>query len=185
MKERSETMEMLIQQIVDLQKEIDGLLLEETVSLLRPGASLQVISQLEQTFNFELPPSYKEFLMLYDGWIHFTGTLDLLGSQELLSTDYAERVREFRTAEWESGHRMPVEGFVIGYGSESADMLLISRTDPPDEDGELFVVLWKYEEVSRAQSFRRFLEFWREVNKNKVQTLRSWAAEKSTEDPNL
>ena len=78
-----------------------------------------------------------------------------------------------------------MEGFVIGYGSESADMLLISRTDPPDEDGELFVVSWKYEEVSRAQSFRRFLEFWREVNKNKVQTLRSWAAEKSTEDSNL
>jgi hypothetical protein len=182
---QSETMEMLIQQIIHQQKKIDELLLEESGPVLRPGASSQIIAQLEETFNFRLPPSYKEFLMLHDGWRHFTGTLDLLGSKEFLSTDYVRRVKEIQTAEWGSGHREPVEGFVIGYGGESSDILFISRTAPLDKDEERSVVLWKYEEVSRVQSFRRFLEFWIEVNENKLQTLRSWAAEESTGEPDL
>jgi hypothetical protein len=175
-----EPMETIIQQILNQQNEINDFFGSDLPPVLRSPAPAGAIERIEQVFQFKLPPSFREFLTLYDGCMHFTGSLDLLGSQEILSSTYLERVRQIRADEWDSGNRVPLEGFVIGYSSESSYVLLIDRTIQPDENGELPVVLWQYEQISRSRDFRSFLKFWREVNEKKLQTLRSTTANNSS-----
>jgi len=46
---------------------------------LLPGTTESAISKFEKDRNVQFPPSYREFLKLYNGWIGFLGMYTLIG----------------------------------------------------------------------------------------------------------
>jgi hypothetical protein len=54
---------------------------------LLPGTTESAIARFERDRNVHFPPSYREFLKLYNGWIGFLGSFSLIG---VLSQDFEE-----------------------------------------------------------------------------------------------
>src|SRR5512141_458763 len=65
-----------------------------------PGASGKAIVAAEKRLGRALPPSYREFLMLHDGWPRFYDGATLLGTANLGIRAYEEAARAtFEAAE--------------------------------------------------------------------------------------
>ena len=74
----------LLTRIKETQTEILRLAPYRDVSLVpNPGASQLAIAAVEERIGHRLPPSYREFLALHDGWPRFFEGATLLGTANL------------------------------------------------------------------------------------------------------
>ena len=78
----------LIQELVRAQRELDLLMFDDVISGLRnPPATEKQVSAYERDCGFSLPPGFREFLLMHNGWPDFLGDAAILGT-------------EWRTEEW-------------------------------------------------------------------------------------
>jgi hypothetical protein len=172
----------LIEQIFDLRTRIAGALGTDPPRLL-PPASAALIATAEQRLEFPLPPSFREFLNVCDGFVQFSEGFDILGAHQLLSSEYAHETKKIRDLAWQGGERIGVEGFVIGLRPGSFRVLLFDRTVERDDRGEVPVVEWKFEPLARSSDFHAFLVLWREGAQHTLAEARKLAATKPPKPP--
>ena len=172
----------LIEQIVDLRTRIANVLGSEPPRLL-PPASAALIAAAEQRLEFAFPPTFREYLNVCDGFVRFSEGFDILGVQQMLSSEYADQTRKIRELAWQGSERIGVEGFVIGLRPGSFRVLLFDRTVPRDDRGELPAVEWKFEPLARGTDFRAFLLLWRESAQQTLAEAKRLAATKPSKPP--
>jgi hypothetical protein len=122
---------------------------------LGPPATEEQIAQFEQHIGHVLPPSYRTFLSLYNGWRMVDGETDLLSTDEMLGGRRADRIREWQqnAAKW--GDEVGGHGLVIGFSDISQSRVILDpRKVAPDDEWRLFEN-YKDEE----QEYDSFLEW--------------------------
>jgi hypothetical protein len=148
-----------------------------------PPASEERIAALEQRLGRRMPPSYREFLKVSDGWRHAGGFVSLLAGtadarwhddesglavmfEEYLDEDSGPEER--READiWRRGLQLDVES--------DATYVLMDPADV-DEDGEWAVYTWAGWKAAPPERHASFLAFMRDMHRE-FHTLRAWPGE--------
>ncbi|MEU9608110.1 SMI1/KNR4 family protein [Streptomyces sp. NPDC048057] len=148
-----------------------------------PPASEERIVAMEKRLGVPMPPSYREFLKVTDGWQHAGGFVSLLaGTAEArwhdnasgLTDIFEEGMDEDTGPEerWEA--ELWLRGLQLDVESDATYVLL----DPEDvdEDGEWAVYTWAGWRAAPPERFTNFAVFMRDMHKQ-FHNLRSCSGE--------
>jgi len=156
----------ILARIKDIQTEILRLAPYRDISLVgNPGASSVAIAAVEERIGHRLPPSYREFLALHDGWPRFFDGASLLGTATLGHRKYEDLARAaFEAAETplpELGPpRRPRARTLIPFGADLEGTTLFAfNPSVVQPNGEYEVIAWVNELGVRHPSFSAFLEW--------------------------
>jgi SMI1 / KNR4 family (SUKH-1) len=136
-----------------------------------PGAGLRTIAIVERRIGHHLPPSYRAFLHLHDGWPLFFQGASLLGTRELSKPGPFEVTRAafaaYETPIPEIGPPARPGGHIdamIPFGVDpTATTIFAFNPAVTSADGEMEVILWVNELGERASSFTDFLSLVLEI----------------------
>ncbi len=120
------------------------------------------IEKFERWLGHRLPPSYRMFLSLHNGWKHWEGDTHLLSIEEQQFGDYAERIKTLKQYAWEEGIRSVLDGIIIGADLYSYSAFILDTTKV-DERGEMEIINWEYDEIAR---YKDFLDMLKKTAKN-------------------
>jgi hypothetical protein len=117
----------------------------------------ELIIELETRLGKKLPPSYRVFLSLYDGWRMVDGAMDLLSIGEML-----EGAREKKISEWQQkalveGDLVAAKSLVIGVAEVTPTKLLLNP-EIVDDQGEWIIVQHHIVEECTYPNFLVWLE---------------------------
>jgi cell wall assembly regulator SMI1 len=117
------------------------------------------IARLEQTLGWNLPPSYRTFLELHDGWDNFDGGAKLLSLEDQRSVWVSERVGDFGELFDENPdaeNPFSAGAIPIMMGQHENNFVVL---DPrkPKPNGEMQFVAYDYSEKER--SFKDFIAY--------------------------
>ncbi|MEO7033725.1 MAG: SMI1/KNR4 family protein [Polyangiaceae bacterium] len=167
----------LLTRIKDLQTEILRAAPYRDISLVpNPGASAVAIAAVEKRISHALPPSYREFLALHDGWPRFFEGATLLGTANLGKRMYEDMARAaFEAAEtpvpWLAPPSKSARTPVVPFGIDLQGTTLFAfNPSVIRADGECEVVAWVNEIGVRRDSFSNFLEFVIEMCESELET---------------
>jgi hypothetical protein len=156
----------ILARIKDIQTEILRLAPYRDISLVgNPGASSLAIAAVEERIGHRLPPSYREFLALHDGWPRFFEGASLLGTANLGKRMYDDMARAvFEAAETPVPHLAPPSRAarrpIVPFGIDLQGTTLFAfNPSVTYAGGECEVVAWVNEIGVRRDSFPDFLEF--------------------------
>ncbi|MFF0156620.1 SMI1/KNR4 family protein [Streptomyces sp. NPDC005263] len=137
-----------------------------------PSASEERIAAMEERLGLRMPPSYREFLKVSDGWRHAGGFVWLLAGTEdarwhndesglgVMFEEYLDEdagPEERREADiWRRGLQLDVES--------DATYVLMDPEDV-DEDGEWAVYTWASWRAAPPERHANFLEFMRDMHR--------------------
>ncbi|MCH8043925.1 MAG: SMI1/KNR4 family protein [Planctomycetes bacterium] len=124
---------------------------------LGPPASEADIRDFEEAIGFTLPPSYRAFLSLHDGWIRWEGDIHILSLAQMREGPFVEWVREWKKEAEESEDVVVLNGLIIATQLHW-DTGLILDTNEVDDQGEMPIVNWDRSEIVRYTSFSDLLE---------------------------
>ncbi len=157
-----------LETIATLQHEIQRLAPYRDFSLApSPGASKRAIAAAERRIGRPLPPSYKAFLRLHDGWPRFYDGASLLGTANLGIRAYEEAAHatfeaaETPVTEFVPSNRKPK--VLIPFGIDMQATTLFVFNPAVSRDGEYEVIAWINEIGLRRSSFPSFLESIQEL----------------------
>lgn len=156
-----------------------------------PGASPAAIDLAERRLGFALPPSYRAFLEVHDGWPAFFHGASLLNAQHLARGTYvnvARMVAAEHASELDSGP-ISVGGAssrFIPFGIDTQAETVIGW-DPGRPSragyGELRIVMWLNGIGDVVESFDAFLEIVLQMLGAELEDRRSRVAARSTPVP--
>lgn len=148
-----------------------------------PGASSQAIDTLEERLGVRLPPSYRAFLALYDGWPRCFDGASLLGTACLGNRMYDEFARAaFAAAETPEPalgppSRRRLFPNIIPFGVDQQSTTLFAfNPQVTNEAGEYEVIAWINELGVRRESFTSFLELLIELAEYELDGHKSLAS---------
>ena len=138
------------------------------------GAAEKGIAAVEARLRRPLPPSYRAFLELHDGWQELYQGASLPSVRHLARGTY-EDVTRLVLDEWDDTHgprtlessrsrgraarRHAPRGQLVPFGIDAkAETIFAWNLRAPSGDGELEVVVWINEIGERIESFPRFLD---------------------------
>lgn len=129
-----------------------------------PSASEMAINKAQKRLGQRLPPSYRAFLELHDGWPRFFEGASLLGTAHLGRRKYEDLARAaFEAAETPvplGPPRRPRASTLIPFGADLEGTTLFAFNPAvTTPEGEYEVIAWVNEIGVRQPSFRGFLEF--------------------------
>ena len=157
--------QLFLREIRRVQTEIMRLAPHRDVGLVpNPGASAVAIAAAEQRIGRPLPPSYRAFLEVHDGWPRFFEDATLLGTAHLGIRLYEQAARAaFDAAETPVPEVGPPSRakrqVLIPFGADLQATTLFAFVAPTERvTGELGVVAWINEIGVRRDSFDDFLE---------------------------
>jgi hypothetical protein len=139
------------------------------------GASDTAVRVAEQRLGRPLPPSYREFLRICDGWPRFYDGATLLGTASLGRRMYDDLARAaFEAAETPEPELGPPSRFkpkvLIPFGIDmQATTLFVFNPTSMSESGEYEVIAWMNEIGVRRSSFESFLEMILELCESELQ----------------
>jgi hypothetical protein len=146
-----------VSEVFELNREFIELSGSGVVQKLGPPASESAIQAYEKKLGFSLPPSYRTFLSLHDGWEGFEGDIRLLSIREMTRGEYAEWIKEVKQDAWEDGETLLIEGLIIGIDLDSTSCYVLDRAKV-NEQGEMPVVNWDDEVIARYKDFAAMLD---------------------------
>jgi hypothetical protein len=122
-------------------------------------ASEGLVLALEAKLGHSLPPSYRTFLKLYNGWRMVDAETDLLSIEEMLTGPRAEKIKEWQQQAKKWGNELAASGLVIGHSNISQSRIIL---DPDNIDinsaGEWELIESYKDEEERYESFIVWLE---------------------------
>jgi len=160
MVEAAEEMKVLVGEMVAARKEKNRLQPDEEVDeLLGPPATRQQLAELERLLGKALPPSYKAFMELHNGWDDFEGEFQILSVEDRQGAMVKARVVELGGffVEQELENPFATWGFLVALGVTGGRLAFL---DPRTvrADGEMDLVAFEYtQEEHRFGSFAEFL----------------------------
>jgi hypothetical protein len=130
-----------------------------------PGAGLRTIAVVERRIRHPLPPSYRAFLHVHDGWPLFFHEASLLGTRDLSKPGPFHQTRAafaaYETPIPEIGPPSRPQGdaqAMIPFGIDpTATTIFAFNPAVTSADGEMEVILWINGLGERAQNFCEFL----------------------------
>ncbi len=143
-----------------------------------PGASRSAIDAVEQRISRRLPPSYREFLAVHDGWPRFFEGATLLGTANLGKRLYEDMARAaFEAAETPVPHLAPPSRAarppIVPFGMDVQGTTLFAFNPSVTRgDGECEVIAWVNEIGIRRDTFTGFLEFVVDMCESEVEGYR-------------
>ncbi len=122
-----------------------------------PPASDKELRTLEGHRGRALPPSYRAFLTLHDGWRMAGGAVDLVPVRDLLDGPRAGAIRKWKEEAQTHGDAVAVRSLVVGVSAVTATRWLL---DPEvvDEHGEWLFVEHHHGAEGSHTSFLAWLE---------------------------
>lgn len=124
---------------------------------LGPPATEAQIASLETALGIVLPPSYRAFLLLHDGWRMVSANLDLYSVKELLRVRDDARTAKWRKIAVDGGETFAADAVIIGGSQFAAAKLLL---DPGRiRDGEMATI--RHDKVD-DDSYPSFLVYLQE-----------------------
>lgn len=130
--------------------------LDDEQALGEPASEAR-IAELERRMGRSLPRSYREFLLLHNGWKQIDGGLDLVSVEELLG-----ETNQFDIADWKNmmqrqGDAVAVRSLVIGASHITPTKYLL---DPETvaADGEWLLLQYHHGVEAEIPSFIEWLE---------------------------
>jgi cell wall assembly regulator SMI1 len=111
---------------------------------------------LEKALGLMLPPSYRAFLLLHDGWKMVDAATDLYSCSELISTAGDPRTKKWRKIAVDHGDSFANSGIVIGGSKFSASKYLL---DPLRTNGVGEMPVIEYDKGGIEETYDTFLEF--------------------------
>ena len=142
-----------------------------------PAASKLAIEKAEERIGRALPPSYRAFLELHDGWPRFFDGASLLGTAHLGHRKYEDLARAaFEAAETPipdlGPPTRPRARTLIPFGADLEGTTLFAFNPAVvDAQGEYEVIAWVNELGVRHPSFPSFLEFIIDLGQQDVADL--------------
>lgn len=144
-----------------------------------PGASERAVAEAEQRLGIPLPPSYRAFLMLNDGWPLFFEGADLLPARELGHAAHAELVAAISEAAetpvpdiGPPSRRARTRPRLVPFGLDrQACTLFAFNPAVCQKDGEYEVISWFNEIGVRKDSFEGMLEMVLELCQQELDSL--------------
>ncbi|WP_280885749.1 SMI1/KNR4 family protein [Streptomyces sp. LBL] len=141
-----------------------------------PPASEERIAAMEERLGRRMPPSYREFLKVSDGWRHAGGFVSLLAGAEDArwhndESGHADMFEEDQDADadpeeqreadiwqriWRCGLQLDVESDITYVLMDPEDV---------DEDGEWAVYTWASWRAAPPERYANFLAFMRDMNR--------------------
>jgi hypothetical protein len=141
---------------------------------LGPPVPPTLLTQFEDQLGKKLPPSYRQFLSLHNGWQMAMGAVDLLSVEEMLGGPRHEKVLRWQREQAKAGDPFAPNGLVVGHSDITPTVFLLDPSSP-DEDGEWPLIRYDY---SPEQVYPSFLD-WLESS---VQTFRRLAEKEQSND---
>ena len=149
------------------------------------GAPEAAIAGAERRLGFPLPPSYRAFLALHDGWPQLYAGAGLLGVRALSRgtfVDVARMVIDERASEGSDAAEPPRRGGrlrrggLIPFGIDAgAETIFAWDTSAARSDGEMDVVLWVNDIGLRAESFPALVDILAEMLSSELEDRRARA----------
>jgi hypothetical protein len=134
---------------------------EEADIVLGPPATRKQIAKVEKMLGKPLPPSYRAFLELHNGWSGFDGDGKLLAVEDYESDWVQGKVNRIEVLFGENNQKSPFKkgALPIMLGDDITNFLVI---DPRKvrADGEMDFVTFDYAE--QEEKFKSFAEFLRD-----------------------
>jgi hypothetical protein len=151
----------LIHDLAEAKREYDRLLFDEEAdhSPGAPASSLQ-IAEIERILGKPLPPSYRVFLELHNGWSDFAGGAKLLAVEDHGSDWVKKRLKELGDLLFEDYDKNPfLNGAIPVLLGKDENSYLVLDPGKVQKNGEMDFVLYDYgTEERRFESFTAFLQ---------------------------
>lgn len=167
----------LLIQIRQIHTEISWLQPYRDLGLIpNPSASEVAVNKAQKRLGRRLPPSYRAFLMLHDGWPRFYDGASLLGTAHLGRRKYEDLARAaFEAAETPvplGPPRRPRASTLIPFGADLEGTTLFAFNPAVvTAEGEYEVIAWVNEIGVRQPTFAAFLEFILEMGRQSVEDM--------------
>jgi cell wall assembly regulator SMI1 len=175
----------LIRELVDCKKEYARLAFdeEEPIELAAPCTPKQ-IAKLEGRFGRALPPSYRAFLELHNGWDDYFGSAKLLAVEDHEQEWVKEKVHGFSgyLNEFKKDNPFKHGAMPIMLGKDERIFVVV---DPSTvrKDGEMdFVQFDITVEESRHKDFLAYLEYDLETGKELIEQEKTGKKDSNDED---
>jgi hypothetical protein len=123
---------------------------QHTDQVLGPPATEQQVRALEREIGYELPPSYRQLLLLHDGWKELQGDADLLSIEQRKDKDLMRRIQSLQELKQELEEPYNPKNLLIVGGADSTYVAYLDY-DTRRPDGEMDVVEYGYEEGELAR----------------------------------
>lgn len=148
----------LVAQLLEAKRELDMLTLDEDMTdpPSKP-ATEKDIARFEKKCGFPIEPSYREFLLMHDGWIDFDGDAAILGtrgSNEEWFEDTLEMVWEVFE---DFGDENPADDAVAVVLGEDTNNYLFMW--PPQEGSDGKATFKEYEDGKLTREYADFDEY--------------------------
>lgn len=130
--------------------------IEDGQSLGSP-ADPELIQSLEARIGRALPPSYKAFLSLHNGWRMVDAETDLLPVEEMLDGPRAANIKDWQQQAAKWNDEIAAKGLVIGHSDISPSRILLDSSTIT-EDGEWRLLERYKDEQVEYGSFVDWLE---------------------------
>ncbi|GHA44521.1 hypothetical protein GCM10010372_50530 [Streptomyces tauricus] len=135
-----------------------------------PPASEELIAAMEERLGRRMPPSYREFLKVSDGWRHAGGFVSLLaGTTDAHWHDnesgLAEMFEEYQDEDAGPEERQEADIWRRGLQLDVESDITYVLLDPEDvgEDGEWAVYTWASWRAEAPERYTSFYEFMRDM----------------------
>lgn len=137
---------------------------------------LEELSEWWSIKGFEIPKSYKDFLMVCDGIDNFSASYSLLGAQDILSNDYS-KILDNILKDW-IGFDYDTEfpPILIGFDNETTTRVFFHLSHETLRDNEPVVLEGDPGDMSIHDSFYSFLKLHvksNEITISKILELKS------------
>jgi hypothetical protein len=146
-----------VQKVFELNQKYYDLIQVRLNQELGPPALESEIADFETWLSYTLPPSYRTFISLHNGWQYWEGDTHLLSLEEMKQGPYADLINTWKSEAWEQGQSVLLEGLVIAASLTTPGGLLLD-TSTVDQRGEMEIVNWEYSEISRYSDFVDMLQ---------------------------
>ncbi len=147
----NQQLQVIIPQIFELHEEYRRLRKLKLSQTINPPANAAEIAALEAHLGMKLPPAYRDFLEICNGWVGFNGKLCFLSVAQQLEGEYAHYVQQWQGEQKEYGELVPVEGLVVAIALHSNFAYLLDARKR-DAAGEMEAVWWDDGEQHRYKS---------------------------------
>ena len=131
------------------------------VQVLYPPATEDEISELEELVGKQLPPSYRCFLQIHNGWKMIDGSPDFFSVMEVLKYNSSKAFEELKNNALERGDEYVLDCVVIGAQENGPDVYLLN---PHKVSGSGEWELIEYEKADQER-YKDFLTFLRVTEK--------------------
>lgn len=143
----------LLPRIYDLRNRTYQLIGYGEASQPGPPATEEQIREVESTFRCDLPDVYRTFLLIHNGWKHWSGDVALLSTEQMLQGQYVQRIAEWKKKELTRGNRLVSNSLVIGFSLFVGEQILIDFSSPTREE----IVFFDQGEEERFPDFYAYL----------------------------